>query len=126
METRGFDIERYWQDIASQDRKALAAWFWESARINWHCTNESFSVQEFLQANCEYPGEWVCQVERAEKLGDTLVTATHVYARDKSLSCHAVSFFKMQDGKILQLDEYWGDDGPPPLWRQEMRIGRGL
>ena len=45
METRGFDIERYWQDIASQDRKAIAARFWESARINWQCTNESFSVQ---------------------------------------------------------------------------------
>ena len=126
METRGFDIERYWQDIASQDRKALAAWFWESARINWHCTNESFSVQEFLQANCEYPGEWVCQVERADFSILHFKKRHRVYARDKSLSFHAVSFFKMQNGKILQLDEYWGDDGPPPLWRQDMQIGRGL
>lgn len=126
MEKCGFDIGRYWQDIARQDRKALSAWFWEDARINWHCTGESFSVGEFLRANCEYPGEWACEVERVHEMEDVLVTAVHVYALDKSLSCHAASFFKIKDGKILQLDEYWGDDGPPPPWRQEMQIGRGL
>ena len=24
------------------------------------------------------------------------------------------------------LEEYWGDDGPPPRWRQEMGIGRPI
>ena len=29
----------------------------------------------------------------------------------------------MVDGKIASVDEYWGDDGPAPQWRQDKHIG---
>lgn len=32
--------------------------------INWHCTNECFNLDEFVIANCEYPGDWDSTVER--------------------------------------------------------------
>lgn len=38
----------------------------------WHCTNECFNVEEFIRANCEYPGEWEGEVERIEKIGNGL------------------------------------------------------
>jgi hypothetical protein len=46
-----------------------------------------------------------------------------VYTRDGSASFHAASFFTLRDGLIASLDEYWGDDGPAPVWRREMGIG---
>jgi hypothetical protein len=27
------------------------------------------------------------------------------------------------DGKIASVDEYWGDDGAAPQWRQDKHIG---
>ena len=29
-------------------------------------------------------------------------------------------------GKIVRLDEYWGDDGPAPEWRRALGIGRPI
>lgn len=124
MENHSFDVGQYWQAVARQDKDALAAYFWADAKIYWHCTNEAFSLDGFLRANCEYPGQWAAQVGRVHWMGDSLVAAAHVYALDGPLSCHVVSFFKLEGGKILQLDEYWGDDGPPPAWRQGMQISR--
>ena len=32
-----------------------SAYFCEDARIRWHCTNEEFTVGEYIRANCDYP-----------------------------------------------------------------------
>ncbi len=55
-----------------------------------------------------------------------IVTATHVYSKDGALSFHATSFIRVVDGKIASMEEYWGDDGEPPQWRQEKHIGRKI
>ena len=33
------------------------------------------------------------------------------------------SFIRIVDGKIASVDEYWGDDGTAPQWRQDKHIG---
>ncbi|MGP1530407.1 MAG: hypothetical protein ACTTI3_08785 [Treponema sp.] len=33
---------------------------------------------------------------------------------------------KLKDDKIIAMDEYWGDDGVPPQWRLEKRLGRKI
>lgn len=48
------------------------------------------------------------------------------FSKDRTLSFHVVSFFKFEEGKIISLDEYWGDDGRPPAWREEMKIGKAI
>ena len=59
-------------------------------------------------------GEWHGHVERVEVVSDDLViTVARVWAADDEFSCRAVSFFRFRDAKIVQIDEYWGDDGPP-------------
>ena len=118
------DISAYWKDTLAQDRQAMEGYFRPDAVIRWHCTNEQFTVPEFIRANCEYPGEWDGKIERTERSGDLLVTAVNVYPKDRSASFHVVSFFRLQDGKIAALDEYWGDDGEPPAWRKNLGIGR--
>lgn len=120
-------VREFWREIASQNEAGLRSYFSPDAIINWHNTNEQFSVQEFIIANCEYPGKWHGQVERVEMVSDDLViTVARVWSADDAFSCHAVSFFKFKDSKIVQLDEYWGDDGPIPQWRLEKQIGRPI
>lgn len=117
------NIDRFWADVLRQDADAIRAWFHPDAWVNWHNTNEHFTVEEFIRANCEYPGQWDGEVEKRITTPDHIITATHVYTRDRTLSFHVTSFIRVVDGKIASVDEYWGDDGAAPQWRQEKHIG---
>lgn len=117
------NIQNFWKAVLEQDAGKIRAYFHEDAYVNWHCTNEHFSVEEYIRANCEYPGEWDGTVERVERAGDLAIAAVNVYTRDRSLSFHVVSFMKIKDGLVSALDEYWGDDRDAPQWRLEKKIG---
>lgn len=120
------DVRAFWDDVLRQDAEAIRGYFHPEAWVNWHNTNEHFTLEEFIRANCEYPGEWDGEVERIITTPDHIITATHVFTRDRSLSFHVTSFLHMIDDRIASVDEYWGDDGAPPQWRQEKHIGRKL
>ena len=119
-------VANFWQDAAQQNASSLQEYFTDDAVIRWHNTNELFTVDEYIRANCDYPGEWEGTVERLEDAGDTWISAVRVYSPDQSISVHAASFFRFSGNQIAELDEYWGDDGPPPSWRQAMQVGRKI
>lgn len=124
MEQTKMDIRNFWRAVLSQDEKEIAGYFHPDASIRWHNTNEAFNVREFIKVNCEYPGKWDGDVERIERLGNLIITATHVYsADDPALSFHVVSFICLENDKIISVDEYWGDDGDAPQWRLDKHIG---
>lgn len=116
----------FWRDVAEQNAANLKAYFTQDAMIKWHNTNELFTVDEYIVANCEYPGTWNGIVERVEEINDMVITVVRVYNSDESISVHATSFFKFKDNKIIDMDEYWGDDGQPPKWRLDKKIGKHI
>ena len=120
------DIYGFWRDVLAQKADAIRAYFHQNAYINWHCTNEHFTVEEFILANCEYPGDWDGEVERLERANDLFITVTRVYSQDRTLSFHVTSFIKVLNGKIAALDEYWADDGAAPEWRLDKHIGTAI
>lgn len=120
------DLYGFWDAVLRQDAGRLREYFCKDAYVNWHCTNEHFTVEEYIRANCEYPGEWDGTVERIEKMNDLTVAAVNVYARDRSASFHVVSFMRLEEDKICSLDEYWGDDGTAPQWRLDKKIGAAI
>ena len=121
-----FDTEGFFEDVLRQNGPQLRKRFRDDAVIRWHCTGEEFSPDEYIRANCEYPGEWDGVVERAEQYGDRLVTVVNVFPKDRSASFHVVSFIKLKDDKIITVDEYWADDGEAPAWRKRMGIGKPI
>ena len=120
------DIHKFWAAVLNQDADAIRAFFTPTAYVNWHNTNEHFTVEEFIRANCEHPGDWIGEVEKEIHVDDTIITATHVATKDGKLSFHVTSFIQVKDGKIVAVNEYWGDDGEAPQWRQDMNIGRKI
>ena len=96
--------------MSREDAAALREWFAPEAEVYWHCTDERFTAEEYIRANCEYPGDWEGAVERAEWTEDGCVSVTAVWPKDR----------------ITRLDEYWADDGPPPQWRKEKHIGSSI
>ena len=119
-------IRNFFQDVISQNEVGLGRWFREDAVIRWHCTNEQFSAEEYIRANCEYPGRWNGTIERVEQGKDTAVTAARVWCEEAGISNHVVSFYRFDGDTIVSLDEYWGDDGPAPQWHLEMKLGRPI
>ncbi len=117
------DIYKFQKAVLEQKEDEIRKFFHRDAYVNWHCTNEHFTVDEFIIANCEYPGEWDGEVERIEEKGDLIIAVTNVYPKDRSALFHAISFIKTIDDKIIAMDEYWADDGLPPQWRLNKNIG---
>lgn len=120
------NIHPFWRAVLAQDRRAMRAFFHPDAYVNWHCTNEHFTLDEYIQANCEYPGEWDGEVERVVEADGLMITVTHVYAADRTLSFHVTSFIGLREDRIVSMDEYWADDGDVPQWRKEKKIGRPI
>lgn len=120
------DIAAYWKSALSQQPREMRSFFCPDALVYWHNTNECFNLEEFIQANCDYPGAWQGDIERMETMSDLIITVVHVYSADRTVSCHATSFFTIKEDKIARIDEYWGDDGPAPQWRLDKRIGRPI
>lgn len=78
MEAR-FDERCHWQAVLAQDAEAMRGYFLPEARVRWPNTNEQFTAEEFICANCEYPGRWAGEIERAERAGSLCVTAVRVW-----------------------------------------------
>ncbi|HIU75613.1 MAG TPA: nuclear transport factor 2 family protein [Candidatus Pelethocola excrementipullorum] len=120
------DIEKYWKYTLGQNAEAMRSYFEKGAAIKWHNSNEHFNVEEFIRANCEYPGNWEGEIERIERLGNLIITVVHVYSKDSKLSFHVTSFIEISNDKIILIDEYWGEDGAAPEWRLEKHIGKPI
>ena len=120
------DAAAYWAATLAQRPDEMAAFFAPDATVRWPNTNELFTAAEFIRANCEYPGRWEGEIERVEAMGPLLVTVVRVFDAPRTVSFHVISFFRVEEGRIAALEEYWGDDGPPPAWRQALHLGRPI
>lgn len=92
------DIQAFFHAVLVQDAQALRAFFHEDAWVNWPCTNEHFTLEEYIRANCEYPGDWDGELERATVSGTEIIMVCRVYPRDRIFSCC-----------ILFADQGWQD-----------------
>lgn len=117
------NIYDYWKHTLAQDKDKMKEFFRKDAYINSHNTNERFTVDEFIKVNCEYPDNWNGQIERIEENGNLIIVVVHVYNELKTLSFRVVSFIKIENDKIISIDEYWGDDVEVPEWRNKMNTG---
>lgn len=120
------DMQAFFLAVLTQEPEALRACFHPDAVIDWPCTNERFTVAEYVRANCEYPGDWTGEIERAVSAGEQIILAAKVWPKTGGPSFHCVSFLQMENGRIVHLTEYWSDDGPAPEWRRAMEIGTPL
>lgn len=119
-------IMNFWKDVTAQNAEGLQSYFQTDAYVRWNNTSEQFTADEYIKANCEYPGSWQGDVERIIQTDNLVVSVTRIYSTDTCVSLHATSFFEFINGKISVLNEYFGDDGAAPQWRQEMHIGKPI
>ena len=120
------NIEAFFKDVIEQNREALPAYFNDDAIIRWHCSNEEFTVEEYIRANCEYPGKWRGRIERIERCDPLIILVGKVVSEKGDISCYVTSFIRLENDRIAQMDEYWADEGEAPEWRKKMGIGKTI
>lgn len=120
-------LEQYWQAVAKQDAAAIEPFFAPSAIIRWQDSNEQFTVDEFIIANCEYPDSWAGVIVRFDQHDDNhITTVTKITNTLNNMAFFVVSFFQLEGGKIMTLDEYWSEIGEAPTWRQALKLGKAI
>lgn len=120
------NIEKYWESTLKQRAEEMRKFFHPKAKVRFHNTNEEFTVDEFIEINCEYPGSWAGMIERIEKIGKIQIIVLQVFDREQNLFFHVTSFMEIEEDKIVSIDEYWGEDGCPPQWRLDKKIGKKI
>lgn len=118
-----FNIYKFYNAVLSQNALEIKKFFNEDAYIDWHNTNERFTVDEFIEVNCIYPDKWGGEVERVEQIGNLIIAVAKVINVFDKSSFYVNSFILLENGKISKLDEYWGDNGKIPQWRIIKNIG---
>ncbi len=112
-------IKKFWECIDKARFDALAQIMAEDAVVILPNTRERFLGRNaYIAFNKDYPGRWFAEVEKTVEAGDVIVTAVKIY-NEENASLYVTSFFKIKDGKICELTEYWGENGPVPEWRKD-------
>ena len=52
------NIQAFWDAVLRQDADAIREYFHPDAWVDWHNTNEHFTVEEFIRANCSGMERW--------------------------------------------------------------------
>lgn len=74
--------------FAVYERKSIYATM-RAEKIN--CSNEHFTLGQYIQANCEYPGKWDGKIERLEFSGDLTILVGNILSKDNNWSLHVVN-----------------------------------
>ncbi|WMJ23313.1 nuclear transport factor 2 family protein [Paludicola sp. MB14-C6] len=119
-------VKDLWNNISIQNWNVIKDYFDDNAVIYWHNTNEKFTINNFITANSVYPGNWEIEVQRLEEIGDLVISVVLVTSKEDGTSFYATSFFQFKDDSIIEISEYWSDNGEPPQWRKNLNIAKPI
>ena len=111
-------VRQFWALMATNKVDSVAAVLHERFELEWPQSGERIrGAANFAGMNQEYPaqGPWRFEIRRLFGEGDTAVSEVHV--TDGVVRGVAISFFQIEDSRIVQITEYWPDPFPAPAER---------
>ena len=114
-------VRSYWERMASNDFRSVGVVLADEFVLEWPQSRERIRGRDhFAMMNEQYPahGRWQFTVHRIvgtdhEAVSDVLVTDGFQQAR-------AISFFSVQNEKIVKLVEYWPEPYAAPENRKHL------
>ncbi|MBK8283703.1 MAG: nuclear transport factor 2 family protein [Ahniella sp.] len=111
-------VRQFWALMASNNFDSVAAVLHERFVLDWPQSGERIrGAAHFAGMNREYPahGPWRFEIRRLFGSGDTAVSEVQV--TDGAVTAVAISFFRIEDSRIVHITEYWPDPFPAPASR---------
>jgi GNAT superfamily N-acetyltransferase len=110
-------VRSLWTAFQARDWAAARRLLRDDLQAVWWTSGERFDgADAFIGVQARYPEGWTLHLIEAERLEDgrvmSLVRVDHLPA-----TFFATSFFRVDDGLIIGIDEYWATLEPPPAWR---------
>ncbi len=109
---------QFWDLMATNNFDSVAAVLHEGFVLDWPQSGERIlGAANFAGMNREYPahGPWRFEIRRLFGDGDTAVSEVHV--TDGAVTGVAITFFRIEDGRIAHITEYWPEPFPAPAAR---------
>lgn len=110
-------VRALWAAVQARDWAALRALLRDDLQARWWTSGEQFSgAESFVKAQSVYPEGWTIRLIEVERLEDGRVLSL-VRVDHAPQNFYATSLFRVDDGLIMGVDEYWATVEPPPAWR---------
>ncbi|MEI8327137.1 MAG: GNAT family N-acetyltransferase, partial [Betaproteobacteria bacterium] len=115
-------VRAMWSAFQARDWAAARKLMRADLEATWWTSGERFhSAQAFVQAQAMYPEGWTLQLIDCERLEDGRVMSV-LRVEHPPNWFYATSFFRVDDGLIFGIDEYWATAEEPPAWRNAAGI----
>lgn len=110
-------VRHFWSAMQARDWRAARSCLYDDVQTVWWTSGERIAGAEALiEVNARYPEGWTIHLLEVEHLQDgrvmSLARVDHPPQR-----FFATSFFRVDDGRIAGIDEYWATVAAPPAWR---------
>ncbi|HLG63782.1 MAG TPA: nuclear transport factor 2 family protein [Ktedonosporobacter sp.] len=111
-------IRNLWKAFDDQNFDAAGELLHRNYVGYWPQTGERIRGREnFVIINKHYPEQWQVTILRLIAAGDQVISEVKLTYQDEIV--YAISFFELQDGKILKETDYWPEPYEPPTWRSQ-------
>ena len=113
-------IKKFWKLFNLQEFDAAGKLMDSEAVVMFPNTREIFKGRDkYIFFNKRYQGCWSISLEKIISKEEMVITVVKVESDEKFNSFYATSFFILKDNLIMEITEYWGDNGEPPKWRSD-------
>jgi GNAT superfamily N-acetyltransferase len=115
-------VRAMWSAFQARDWVAARALLRADLRAAWWTSGERFEgADAFVEAQARYPEGWTIHLIECERLEDGRVMSL-VRVDHPPGTFYATSFFQVDDGLVIAVDEYWATVEEPPAWRRPPAI----
>ena len=114
-------VRAFWDRMQSNDFRSVGTLLSDDFVLEWPQTQERIRGRDnFVAMNEEYPaqGRWDFTINTI--VGNDDQAVSDVSVTDGSRFDRAISFFTVEDGKIVKIVEYWPDPQPAPENRRHL------
>ena len=101
-------VKKFWELMATNDFESVGSLLSDEFILDWPQSNERIrGRRNFAQMNREYPahGRWQFTVHRI--VGNDNDAVSDVSVTDGVQHARAISFFRVTDGQIVGMVEFW-------------------
>jgi GNAT superfamily N-acetyltransferase len=110
-------VRALWSAIQARDWARARSLLHDDLRVVWWTSGERIAgADAYVEVNARFPEGWTVRLLEASPLQDGRVVSL-VRVDHPPRSFFATSFFRLDDGRVIGLDEYWATLEPPPSWR---------
>ncbi len=108
-------VRELWGAVDRRDWVAVESLCDERCTFTLPQSGEKYGREGFLRVNREYPGDWHIFVNHIIGGGDWVVS--EVMTTFPGKVDQGVTLFRLDQGKIMEIREYWPEPFPVPDWR---------